>query len=294
MFGPTPFMRPSPAIRPSPEPTKARGQTGLRAVIFDLAGTLVDFGSLAPTSAFMELFERRGIDITMTDVRADMGLGKRDHLAALLKRPSISTAWEAQTGRPPSASDIDALYAEFAPILLHELAGRRELVPGALETLAWCRAHGLLVGTTTGYAREMQAVVAAALEDQGFRPDTMVCVDDVPAGRPAPWMCLEAAKRLGVYPLGRVVKVGDTPADIAEGIAAHMLTVGVATSGNEVGLEKAAWAALLPSEQDGLRLAATARLYEAGADLVIDGVWALPDALATFDESLGEDTTAPR
>jgi phosphonoacetaldehyde hydrolase len=260
----------------------------VRAVIFDLAGTVIDFGSLAPTSAFMALFRQRGIDITMTDVRADMGLGKRDHLAAILRRPNVAAAWEARMGRSSNTSDIETLYAEFTPIQLDELERHRELVPGALATLVWCRARGLLVGTTTGYAREMQAVVAEALEEQGFRPDTMVCVDDVPAGRPAPWMCLEVAKRLGVYPLDRVVKVGDTPADMAEGIAAHMLTVGVATSGNEVGLERAAWASLLPSEQDGLRLAATARLYEAGADLVIDGVWALPDALATFDESLGQ------
>jgi len=137
----------------------------------------------------------------------------------------------------------------------------------------------------TGCAREMQAVVAAALAEQGFVPDTMVCVDDVRAGRPAPWMCLEAVKRLDIPPLGKVVKVGDTPADMAEGIAAHMLTVGVATSGNEVGLERAPWEALAPSEREQLRDAATAKLYEAGADAVIDGVWALPSVFAAFGES---------
>lgn len=264
--------------RPAPSTPRA-----LRAVIFDLAGTVIDFGSLAPIAAFVELFRRRGIELAPADARADMGLGKRDHLAALLSRPSVAARWERHAGRPASAGDVDALYAEFTPIQLSALASRRALVPGALEALAWCRARGLRVATTTGYAREMQAVVAADLAAQGFIPDAMVCVDDVPAGRPAPWMCLLAAERLGVRPLEEVVKVGDTPADIAEGLAARMLTLGVATSGNEVGLEREAWAALGPSEQERLRSAATARLYAAGADAVIDGVWALPETLAAFD-----------
>ena len=54
---------------------------------------------------------------------------------------------------------------------------------------------------------------------RGDEPDCVVCATDVPAGRPAPWMIYENAKRLGGYPMEALVKIGDTVADIEEGLA---------------------------------------------------------------------------
>ena len=36
----------------------------IEAVIFDWAGTTVDFGSLSPVGAFMEAFRRAGVEVT--------------------------------------------------------------------------------------------------------------------------------------------------------------------------------------------------------------------------------------
>ncbi|MGA2641546.1 MAG: hypothetical protein ABSG21_11675 [Spirochaetia bacterium] len=42
-----------------------RFESGIAAVIFDWAGTLVDFGCFAPTVAIVETFANRGVTITL-------------------------------------------------------------------------------------------------------------------------------------------------------------------------------------------------------------------------------------
>ena len=64
--------------------------------------------------------------------------------------------------------------------------------------------------------------------ENGYEPDCIVCPDEVPAGRPYPWMCDQNAIQLGVYPLQTMVKVGDTLPDIEEGLNAGMWTVSLA------------------------------------------------------------------
>jgi phosphonoacetaldehyde hydrolase len=79
-----------------------------------------------------------------------------------------------------------------------------------------------------------------------------------------------------------VVKVDDAPVGVAEGRNAGCLTIGVAASGNAVGLNAAAFAALSEAER-ALRLAAArSELLAAGADAVIDTVADLPGALRDF------------
>ena len=47
------------------------------AVIFDWAGTVVDFGSRAPAGAFVEVFRRHGVAISIAEARGPMGSEKR-------------------------------------------------------------------------------------------------------------------------------------------------------------------------------------------------------------------------
>ena len=51
----------------------------IEAVIFDWAGTTVDFGSFAPVRAFISAFERFGITPTVEEVRKPMGMLKKEH-----------------------------------------------------------------------------------------------------------------------------------------------------------------------------------------------------------------------
>jgi phosphonoacetaldehyde hydrolase len=66
---------------------------GLKAfdlVIFDWAGTMVDFGCRAPIAALLEAFARHGVTLDEATAREDMGKAKADHLWALLRRPPMA------------------------------------------------------------------------------------------------------------------------------------------------------------------------------------------------------------
>lgn len=115
-------------------------------------------------------------------------------------------------------------------------------------------------------------VVVRLAKEQGFEPDVTVCAGDTPAGRPGPFMALQALIKLSISPLQAVVKIGDTVVDIEEGLNGGMWAVGVAVTGNEIGLTAAEYAALPPNEQRRLGKLATDKLTAAGAHYVVDSV----------------------
>jgi phosphonoacetaldehyde hydrolase len=248
-------------------------------VIFDWAGTMVDFGCCAPIAAFVEAFARRGVALAEAAARADMGIAKIDHVRALLARPDVAADWTAACGQAPGEADVEALMADLGPLMRAAASAASELIPGAAATAATLRARGLRIGSSTGYTREMMVPVLARAAEQGYVPDHLVCAGETPQGRPSPLMIYKACAELGVWPLERVVKVDDAEAGIAEGKAAGCFTVGVASSGNAVGLSLAAFQDLDPAERDDRTAAARASLLAAGADLVIDSVADLPAAI---------------
>jgi phosphonoacetaldehyde hydrolase len=107
---------------------------------------------------------------------------------------------------------------------------------------------------------------------RGYAPDATVCASDVRAGRPEPWMCLRNADKLGVYPLEACVKIGDTVPDIEEGLNAGMWTIGLAKSGNELGMNEQEIAALPADRLQACLERATWRLAAAGAHYVVDTI----------------------
>lgn len=156
----------------------------LRAVILDWAGTVVDFGCMAPADVFVHAFEAFGVPITVAEARAPMGRPKRDHIAAIIHGPRVAEAWAVRHGGRPSDADIDALYERFLPLQLAVVAERSTLVPGANEAIAGMRARGLKIGTTTGYPRRVMEVVERRAAEQGYRPDCVIAAEDTPsAGR---------------------------------------------------------------------------------------------------------------
>ena len=248
-------------------------------VIFDWAGTMVDFGCLAPVHAMRQAFARHGVSLTELQIRRDMGKAKADHVRALLEDAGIGAAWSAANGAAPTAQDREVLIAELGPLMRDQAAQAATLIDGARGTVETLRAAGLRVASSTGYTRDMMEPVLERAVAQGYVPEHVVCSGETPQGRPSPLMIYKACAELGVWPLSRVVKVDDAEAGVAEGRAAGCLTVGVAASGNGVGLAAPALAAL-PAAERAARIAASARaLYAAGADLVIDSVADLVGAL---------------
>ncbi len=248
-------------------------------VIFDWAGTMVDFGCCAPIAAYLEAFARRGVTLAESAARADMGIAKADHVRALLARPKVAADWAAAQGRAPVEADVDDLMGDLGVLMRDAAAAASELIPGVAATVVELRARGLQIASSTGYTRAMMAPVLVRAAEQGYAPDHLVCANETPLGRPSPLMIYKACAELGVWPLSRVVKVDDAEAGIAEGRAAGCFTVGVAASGNSVGLSLAAYDALDPEQREMRLSGARAALLAAGADAVIDTVAELPQLL---------------
>ena len=252
----------------------------LRAAILDWAGTAIDFGSRAPVAALVGLFAERGISIDEAQARGPMGLHKRDHIRLLCELPDVAAAWLARYGRSVTENDIDGLYQSLLPLTLQAAKQTSVLIPGLLELCGDLRRRGMRIGSTTGYNAQMMAEILPLAAAQGYVPDSVMTVSDVPAGRPAPWMCFRTAERFGIYPMSAFVKIGDTVADIEEGRSAGMWTVAFCRCGNEVGLSEAELQSLSPSEQAARISRARERLLRAAPHYVVDGP---ADVLAILD-----------
>jgi phosphonoacetaldehyde hydrolase len=263
----------------------------VKAVILDWAGTAVDYGSFAPTAVFLRLFENEGVKITAADARSGMGLMKKDHLRTILARPSVAEAWSTAHGAPASAEDIDRLFNAFVPMQLSVLTEYAEPIPGCLDAVQALHERGIKVGSTTGYIRAMMDILAPKARENGYAPDCTVCPDEVPAGRPYPWMCYQNAMQMGVYPMQAMIKVGDTLPDIEEGLNAGMWTLGISLSGNLLGLNAAETQALSSDEKENAQNRIETTLYQAGAHLVIDGIWQLIEAVDEIENRIKHGET---
>jgi phosphonoacetaldehyde hydrolase len=215
-----------------------------------------------------------------------MGMAKRSHIAELLRLPGVIEQWCAQGGAGPEEADLDRLYSEFIVLQSSILVEHADVIPGAVETMEALRSEGILLGSTTGYSRAMMDILEPEVWSRGLRFDAVVTPDEVPSGRPAPWMALAAAMRLSVYPLSACVKVGDTVVDIQEGLNGGMWTAGVTETGNEMGLSEAELEALPPKKREQMRRDAGERLTHAGAHFVIDGVGKMPDVIEEINTRL--------
>lgn len=256
----------------------------LQAVVFDWAGTTVDHGSRAPAIVFQEIFRRRGIEISIAQAREPMGMAKREHIAAIGTMADVADRWLKKYGKPLDDTDIDAMYAEFLPLQKQTLSDHCQLISGVPQAIAECRRMGLKIGSSTGYTRELMEVVTAAAASQGYQPDCVLCAEDAPRGRPAPYLLFEAAKQLDVYPMWSMVKVDDTAVGIQAGRNAGCWTIGVTQTGNCVGLSQAEVDALPASELQQLCDAAAHQLTTAGAHFTVNSVAEIPDLLGTLED----------
>jgi len=260
------------------------------ACVFDWAGTMVDHGSLAPTSAFRDAFAAFGVPITEAEARAPMGRGKLDHVRDIGAMPAVAERWRAaRDGAAFTEADAQAIYADVTPRQIASAGARADLVPGAAETVRALRGRGIRIGATTGYSRAIMAAVIPTAEAQGYAPDVTVCVDDLPEGaraRPAPSLLFQAMVDLEAWPPAAVVKVGDTVADIEEGLNAGVWTVGVTETGSEMGLSRGDLEALPEVERAARRAAAADKLAEAGAHVTIPGVADLPAVIDAIEAGL--------
>jgi len=266
----------------------------LKAIVFDWAGTVIDFGSRAPMGVFVEAFKLFGVEITVAEARGPMGKPKRDHITDLMRLPRIAKAWQKAHGRKPGEAEIDEVYEVFVPMNVKVAAKFAGLIPGVADTVAALRAKGLKIGSTTGYTRDIMKPILPIAARQGYKPDNLVCAGDLAAGRPSPLMMYRTFADLGVFPPAAVVKVDDTTPGIDEGLAAGTWTVGIAATGNEVGLSLEEWTALTPKAREAKARPARAKLKAAGAHYVIDTVADLMPVVEAIEAKLAAGKRPPK
>jgi phosphonoacetaldehyde hydrolase len=258
----------------------------IQAVLLDWAGTTMDYGCMAPAVVFVEVFKRAGVPISVEEARAPMGAHKRVHIQKITQLDSVRKRWQEKHGRLPTEKDVDAMFEAFVPLQVKCLSDYSEMIPGALKTVKAMRERGYKIGSTTGYNTEMMKVNLRDAKKQGYEPDSTVCASDVPHGRPYPYMCLQNVINLGVSPVEACVKIDDTRPGIEEGLNAAMWTIGLAVSGNEIGLPLKEVKKLPKAAFEMKRDAAYVRMYQTGAHYVVDSIADVPPCLDDIEARL--------
>ncbi|MFH5811950.1 phosphonoacetaldehyde hydrolase [Companilactobacillus sp. FL22-1] len=259
----------------------------IEAVIFDWAGTTVDYGSLAPVIAFKKAFKKAGIELSDDEIREDMGMAKWDHIGKILQLEDVQDQWKEMYSRTPNTEDRKKIYADFQESLLRYLKDYTELKTGVLKTFNYLKNYGIKVATTTGYTAEMMEIVQDKAAELGYAPDLVVTAEDVDGvGRPSPAMIQFIMDKFNIDDPSKIIKVGDTLVDIEEGQNAGVKTVGIVEGSSLMGLSQVEFSELSNDEQMVKRNEAKRKFEAVNADFVIDSIFDLVQIIEYLNESM--------
>lgn len=140
-------------------------------IIFDWAGTTVDYGCMAPVRAFDEAFKSFGIEPTMEEIRKPMGMLKIDHVRTMLQMERINNLWKEKYNRDWTEDDVQKIYEISERKIFEVLDKYTDIKPHVLETIIEIRNKDLKIGSTTGYTSDMMKIVTDRAKQQGYTPD---------------------------------------------------------------------------------------------------------------------------
>lgn len=261
------------------------------AVILDWAGTVVDFGSFAPTQIFVQAFAECGIALSLKEARGPMGIGKWQHIRALCDEPGIAERFLFAQGRLPTDADVTAIYQRFMALQIEKVADHSTLIPGALECISALRQRAIKIGSCSGYPKAVMDRVVELAALHGFLVDHVVASDEVPVGRPSPAQALANVVALGISDVAACVKVDDTTPGIIEGRSAGMWTVALTCSGNAMGLTYEQFEAL-PAEKLNQERSRIVQMFEASRPhFLIDTISDLPQVIDQINTRLRRGET---
>jgi phosphonatase-like hydrolase len=186
---------------------------GIEMVMFDLAGTTVQDQDGLVANVFLDVSKKQGISTTPAEINSMRGRSKIEVFRFLVGRQFGSTMAAAE-----AEAKAQNAHADFQSQILAAYRKACPPVDGAVECFKFLHEHGVKVGAGTGFDL---AIMNTVLDSLGWLRDGLVDVavsaEEVPSGRPAPYMIFTAMMRLGKNSVRNVVKVGDTPADMQEG-----------------------------------------------------------------------------
>ncbi|MEV7602117.1 phosphonatase-like hydrolase [Kitasatospora sp. NPDC089797] len=195
----------------------------IELAVLDMAGTTIN-ESGAVYRALRTAVERNGVTVAEADLQTWMGTDKREAIAALVRIG----------GGTPTPELVEESYAAFAAFLREAyLATPPQAITGVEEALAELRRRGIKVALTTGFSDDVAYPLLESLgwsTGEGGNLDAVVTSDEVPRGRPAPYMIHRAMEKTGVIDTRRVLTAGDTVVDVLAGRNAGAgVVVGVLT-----------------------------------------------------------------
>jgi phosphonoacetaldehyde hydrolase len=199
--------------------------------------------------------------------------------------PEVNGQFVARYGRGWTEEDVAGLNRGFEKHLFASLEDYTDPIPGVIPVLEKLRADGIRIGSTTGSTRKMMDVVLPAAREKDYRVDYCATPDLLPSGRPAPYMIFENMMKLGIPSLNAVVKVGDTIADIKEGVNAKVCSIGVVVGSNEMALTEAETAAMPAGELEKRIAEVRKHMLEVGASHVINTIEELPALISTINKT---------
>ncbi len=183
---------------------------GVKAVLFDLDGTLVD-SSEAIVNAVQRVLNSRGLTCDRAKVASMIGLPLEDIFNVFASNVSREEMWQ--------------LVHEYREYYMAHHLKNTSIHPSAHLLLRELKVKGFKLGIiTTKYREPVMEVLAYFSISELF--DVVVTGYEVEKHKPAPDIVLEAAKRLGVNPKQCVV-VGDSPIDVQAGKRADAFTIAV-------------------------------------------------------------------
>jgi phosphonatase-like hydrolase len=198
----------------------------IKMVVFDLAGTVINEKNLVYHTIYNVLVNA-GYDVSH-DTVLSVGAGKEKFQAIsdILQFEKVVISLE----------ELSYLYHKFLSALLISYEKMPvEGFPYAEELFTLLHRHQVLVVLNTGYNRSTAALLLEKVKWKiGLHYDLLVTSSEVNNGRPAPDMILKAMNMLGLKDADKVVKIGDSCADILEGHAAHCgVVVGITTGAQQ-------------------------------------------------------------
>ena len=179
-------------------------------VVFDMAGTTIQDSGGMVLASLVEAARAHDLPGTSEELNAMMGMDKREVFTILARRRHRADAGAARALADEALHTfLESMRTAYDRVLAP--------IPGAEETFAFLHERGIKVATDTGFDAVIGGLILDRLNWRGGLIDTSVFSTDVPRGRPAPYMIFEAMQRLGLLDVRRVIKIGDSPADLEEG-----------------------------------------------------------------------------
>lgn len=201
---------------------------GIRAVLFDLDGTLIDSASDLAGAANAMRVRRRLEALPLAQYRPHCGSGARGML-------------QVAFGVAPGEATFDPLKQEFFDEYQMRLTHSTLPFDGVERLLDELLTGGLAWGVVTNKGERFTAPLVQAMPLLQ-RAATVVSGDTTPHAKPHPAPLLEAARRIGLSP-GECLYVGDDLRDMLAGRAAGMRTVAACYGYLGSGADVATWQA---------------------------------------------------